>query len=139
VRDLRNLRDAAFTLWSYGRPDDCERLLGNIRELLAGPPIGDLGDNDEEAAADRQIAASEPKVLHRGLAGRLIAEDGTFAIFLTANDHIHGTPADQPGPRNPPDDLSVPSRLLISDIIKNARATGGAMARGGSCHHQVSY
>jgi len=38
VRDLRNLRDAAFTLWSYGRHDDCERLLGNIRELLAGPP-----------------------------------------------------------------------------------------------------
>ena len=32
VRDLRNLRDAAFTLWSYGRHDDCERLLANIRE-----------------------------------------------------------------------------------------------------------
>ena len=31
VRDLRNLRDAAITLWSYGRHDDCERLLGNIR------------------------------------------------------------------------------------------------------------
>src|SRR6476659_2798066 len=55
VRDLRNLRDAAFTLWSYGRHDDCERLLGNIRELLAGPPMGNLGDNDEEAA-DKQIA-----------------------------------------------------------------------------------
>ena len=39
VRDLRNLRDAAFTLWSYGRHDDCERLLANIRELIAGPPI----------------------------------------------------------------------------------------------------
>ena len=49
VRDLRNLRDAAFTLWSYGRHDDCERLLANIRELLAGPPMGNLGDNDEEA------------------------------------------------------------------------------------------
>jgi hypothetical protein len=49
VRDLRNLRDAAFTLWSYGRHEDCERLLGNIRELLAGPPMGNLGDNDEEA------------------------------------------------------------------------------------------
>jgi PRC-barrel domain len=64
VRDLRNLRDAAFTLWSYGRHDDCERLLGNIRELLAGPPMGNLGDNDEEAA-DRQIASREPK-LQRG-------------------------------------------------------------------------
>jgi sporulation protein YlmC with PRC-barrel domain len=64
VRDLRNLRDAAFTLWSYGRHDDCERLLANIRELIAGPPMGNLGDNDEEAA-DKQIAAREPK-LQRG-------------------------------------------------------------------------
>jgi len=69
VRDLRNLRDAAFTLWSYGRHDDCERLLGNIRELLAGPPMGNLGDNDEEAA-DKQIAASEPKVRRGAEQGR---------------------------------------------------------------------
>jgi len=69
VRDLRKLRDAAFTLWSYGRHDDCERLLGNIRELLAGPPMGNLGDNDEEAA-DRQIAASEPKVRRGAEQGR---------------------------------------------------------------------
>jgi hypothetical protein len=61
VRDLRNLRDAAITLWSYGRHEDCERLLGNIRELLAGPAMGSLGDNDEEAA-DQQITAREPKV-----------------------------------------------------------------------------
>jgi hypothetical protein len=27
VRALRTLRDAAFTLWSYGRHEDCERLL----------------------------------------------------------------------------------------------------------------
>src|SRR6478752_3302511 len=40
------------------------RLLGNLRELLAGPPMGNLGDNDEEAA-DKQIAAREPK-LQRG-------------------------------------------------------------------------
>jgi hypothetical protein len=60
VRDLRNLRDAAITLWSYGRHDDCERLLGNIRELLAGPAMSTLGDNDEEAA-EQQIAAREPK------------------------------------------------------------------------------
>ena len=33
VRDLRNLRDAAITLWSYGRHEDCERLLGNIRSF----------------------------------------------------------------------------------------------------------
>jgi hypothetical protein len=47
VRDLRSLRDAAFTLRSYGRHSDCERLLANIRELIAGPSMGRLGDNDE--------------------------------------------------------------------------------------------
>jgi sporulation protein YlmC with PRC-barrel domain len=61
VRDLRSLRDAAFTLRSYGRHEDCERLLANIRELIAGPPMGSLGDNDEEEA-DKQNAAREPKV-----------------------------------------------------------------------------
>src|SRR4051812_36474480 len=64
VRDLRSLRDAAFTLRSYGRHDDCERLLANIRELIAGPPMGSLGDNDEEEA-DKQIAAREP-IIQRG-------------------------------------------------------------------------
>ena len=66
VRDLRSLRDAAFTLWSYGRHDDCERLLANIRELVSGPPMGSLGGNDEEEA-DKQIAARGPKV-QRGTA-----------------------------------------------------------------------
>jgi len=61
VRDLRSLRDAALTLRSYGRHDDCERLLANIRELIAGPPMGSLGDNDEEEA-DKQNAAREPKI-----------------------------------------------------------------------------
>src|SRR3982750_3329278 len=60
VRDLRSLRDAAFTLRSYGRHEDCERLLANIRELIAGPPMGSLGDNDEEAA-DKQMADTQPK------------------------------------------------------------------------------
>ncbi|WP_426608984.1 PRC-barrel domain-containing protein [Bradyrhizobium sp. McL0616] len=60
VRDLRSLRDAALTLRSYGRHEDCERLLANIRELIAGPPMGSLGDNDEEEA-DKQNTASEPK------------------------------------------------------------------------------
>src|SRR4051794_20655629 len=61
VRDLRSLRDAAFTLQSYGRHDDCERLLANIRELIAGPIMSSLGDNDEESA-DRQNTAREPQV-----------------------------------------------------------------------------
>src|SRR5947209_15199699 len=64
VRDLRSLRDAAFTLRSYGRHDDCERLLANIRELISGPPMGSLGDNDEDEA-DKQLTASEP-MIHRG-------------------------------------------------------------------------
>lgn len=66
VRDLRSLRDAAFTLRSYGRHEDCERLLANIRELIAGPNMGSLGDNDEEEAT-KQIEAREPKV-QRGAA-----------------------------------------------------------------------
>jgi sporulation protein YlmC with PRC-barrel domain len=36
-------------------------LLANIRELIAGPPMGSLGDNDEEEA-DKQIEAREPKI-----------------------------------------------------------------------------
>ena len=66
VRDLRSLRDAALTLWSYGRHGDCERLVANIRELIAGPNMGSLGGNDEEDAT-RQIEAREPKV-QRGAA-----------------------------------------------------------------------
>ena len=58
VRDLRSLRDAAFTLWSYGRHEDCERLLGNIRELVSSPSLGKLGDNDEDEA-EKQIDARQ--------------------------------------------------------------------------------
>jgi hypothetical protein len=68
VRDLRSLRDAAFTLWSYGRHADCERLLGNIRELVAAPSMGRMGDNDEEEA-EKQIAAREPKAQRGAVLG----------------------------------------------------------------------
>lgn len=68
VRDLRSLRDAALTLRSYGRHEDCERLLANIRELIAGPPMNSLGDNDEEEA-DKQNAAREPKTKHGAALG----------------------------------------------------------------------
>jgi hypothetical protein len=47
---LRRLRDAAFTLWSYGLDTECERLVATIRELVTGPPMGNLGGNDEEDA-----------------------------------------------------------------------------------------
>jgi hypothetical protein len=69
VRDLRNLRDAAFTLWSYGRHADCERLLANIRELVAGPSMGSLGDNDEDEA-EKQMVARDPKVRRGTAIGR---------------------------------------------------------------------
>lgn len=69
VRDLRSLRDAALTLRSYGQHEECERLLGTIRELLSGPPMGSLGDNDEEEAT-KQIAAGEPMMRRGGEQGR---------------------------------------------------------------------
>jgi hypothetical protein len=59
-------RNSVRRLQSYGRDEDCERLLANIRELIAGPPMGSLGDNDEEEA-DKQNAAREPKI-ERGAA-----------------------------------------------------------------------
>jgi sporulation protein YlmC with PRC-barrel domain len=65
VRDLRSLRDAAFVLWSYGRYDDCERLLGNLRELIVSPSMASLGGNDEDEA-DQQLAASDPMVERSG-------------------------------------------------------------------------
>ena len=59
VRDLRNLRDAAFTLWSYRRHDDCERLLGNIRELLAGPPWATWETTTRRPLTSRSQRASQ--------------------------------------------------------------------------------
>jgi hypothetical protein len=84
VRDLRSLRDAAFTLWSYGRHADCERLLANIRELIAGPAMASLGDNDEEEA-EKQIAAREPKVQRGAARGR---RDEKGAKPLVAIDEL---------------------------------------------------
>ncbi len=92
VRDLRSLRDAAFTLRSYGRHEDCERLLANIRELIAGPPMGNLGDNDEEEA-DKQIAAREPKV-ERGQAQGHRHDKGSQAL-IGIDDLAPGLRADE--------------------------------------------
>jgi hypothetical protein len=68
VRDLRTLRDAAFTLWSYGRYEDCQRLVANIRELVFAPSMGNLGGNDEEEA-EKQIASREPKIQRGAVLG----------------------------------------------------------------------
>jgi hypothetical protein len=65
VRDLRRLRDSAFILWSYGRIDACEQLLGNIRELVAAPSMASLGGSDEDEV-EQQLAASEPGVQQGG-------------------------------------------------------------------------
>lgn len=81
VRDLRTLRDAAFTLRSYGRHEDCERLLANIRELIAGPPMGSLGDNDEEEA-DKQNAAREPKVKRGAVRGIRDEKDAKPLVMI---------------------------------------------------------
>src|ERR1700712_4659137 len=74
VKDIRSLRDAAFTLWSYGRHADCERLMANIRELIAGPAMSSLGDNDEDAA-EEQMAARDPKVQRGAKKGRRDEKD----------------------------------------------------------------
>lgn len=92
VRDLRSLRDAAFTLWSYGRHDDCERLLANIRELIAGPNMGSLGGNDEEEAI-KQIEAREPK-LPRGAAKGHRGDKGAKPL-LTIDELAPGLRADE--------------------------------------------
>src|SRR3954462_7859165 len=81
VRDLRSLRDAVFTLRSYGRHEDCERLLANIRELIAGPPLGSLGDNDEEEA-DKQIEAREPKIKRGAAVGSRNKKDAKPLIKI---------------------------------------------------------
>jgi len=92
VRDLRSLRDAAFTLWSYGRHADCERLLANIRELVAEPSISTLGGNDEEEA-DKQIAAREPKVQRGAAIGRR-NEKGAKPL-ISINELAPGLRADE--------------------------------------------
>jgi hypothetical protein len=92
VRDLRTLRDAAFTLWSYGRHDDCERLLGNIRELISGPAIGSLGGNDEEEA-NKQFAAREPKVQRGAVAGH--RADKEAKPLISINELAPGLRADE--------------------------------------------
>jgi len=92
VRDLRNLRDAAITLWSYGRHEDCERLLGNIRELLAGPALSTLGDNDEEAA-DKQISARDPKMPRGATEGH--RHDKGAKPLVNINELAPGLRADQ--------------------------------------------
>ncbi|MGF9761715.1 PRC-barrel domain-containing protein [Microvirga sp. 0TCS3.31] len=92
VRDLRNLRDAAITLRSYGRHDDCERLLGNIRELLSGPSMDSLGGNDEEDA-EKQMSAREPKVQRGAVQGRRADKDAKPLVNI--DELAPGLRADQ--------------------------------------------
>src|SRR5215204_3244833 len=81
TRGHTSLRDAAFTLWSYGRHADCERLLANIRELIAGPAMATLGDNDEDEA-EKQMAAREPKVQRGAARGRRDEKDAKPLVAI---------------------------------------------------------
>jgi hypothetical protein len=74
VRDLRSLRDAAFTLWSYGRHTECELLVSTIRELVSTPSMASLGGNDEDEA-EKQIEARESKVQRGGARGKRSDKD----------------------------------------------------------------
>jgi hypothetical protein len=92
VRDLRSLRDAALTLWSYGRHADCERLMANIRELIAGPAMSGLGDNDEDAA-EEQLAARNPKVQRGAIQGR--RDEKNAKPLVSIDELAPGLRADQ--------------------------------------------
>ena len=93
VRDLRNLRDSAFILWSYGRHDDCEQLLSSIRELVSSPSMGELGDSDEDEA-EQQFAAREP-IVQRG--GAIIGrrDDAGAQPLININEMAPGLRADE--------------------------------------------
>ncbi len=93
VRDLRTLRDAAFLLWTYDMHDDCERVLANIRQLIAASSAGQLGNNDEDEV-DQQLAAGEPK-RHKGGAIRG-NRDATGALpLIDINELGPGLRADE--------------------------------------------
>jgi hypothetical protein len=93
VRDLRGLRDSAFVLWSYGRHEDCERLLASIRELVTSPSMGNLGDSDEDEA-EQQFAAREPMVQRGGAAvGR--RDDADARPLISINEMAPGLLADE--------------------------------------------
>ena len=93
VRDLRSLRDAAFILWSYGRHDDCERLLANIRELVSATSMADLGDNDEDEA-EQQFAAREPMVQRGGAVLGRRGDEGAQPL-ISINELAPGLRADE--------------------------------------------
>jgi hypothetical protein len=82
VRDLRHMRDSAFILWSYGRYDDCARIMGNIRELVSEPAMSQLGNNDEDEA-DQQFAAREPMVQRGAVAGHRSDDGATPLVRVT--------------------------------------------------------
>jgi hypothetical protein len=93
VRDLRSLRDSAFVLWSYGRIEDCERLMGNIRELVASPAMGNLGGSDEDEVTDQDMAR-EPLVRSGGATlGR--RADPNASPLIQINEMAPGLRADE--------------------------------------------
>lgn len=93
VRDLRSLRDSAFILWSYGRIEDCERLVSNIRELVFDPSMGSLGGSDEDEV-NYQSGASEPAVQRGGeTVGR--REDAGARPLIAIDEMLPGLRANE--------------------------------------------
>ncbi|WP_460452532.1 PRC-barrel domain-containing protein [Alsobacter sp. SYSU BS001988] len=92
VRDLRSLRDAAFTLWSYGRQDECERLVATIRELVSGPSMETLGGNDEEDA-EMQMDATKPQASRGAVKGERDRKDAKPLVNI--EDLAPGMRADE--------------------------------------------
>ena len=82
VRDIRHLRDSAFILWSYGRYDDCARVMGNIHELVSEPSMASMGTNDEDEA-DQQFAAREPMVQRGATVGHRDDAGATPLVAIT--------------------------------------------------------
>lgn len=82
VRDLRHLRDSAFILWSYGRYEDCARIMGNIRELVSEPSMASMGRNDEDEA-NQQFAARDP-IVQRGATAGHRGDEGAKPLVAIA-------------------------------------------------------
>jgi hypothetical protein len=71
ISPLRRVCCTASRVLSFGRTavQDCERLLDNIRALIAEPNMRMLGGNDEDDA-EKQMSAGKLKVQRGAAVGR---------------------------------------------------------------------
>jgi hypothetical protein len=130
VRDLRSLRDAAFILWSYGRLEDCNRLMANIRELVFAPAMGSLGGTDEDEV-NYQTAASQPFV-HRGGAVEGRRGDVGAKALVSINELVPGLRADEiigTEVRSSDDKIIGEVRNFVFGTKEQARLRGRGLGR----------